>query len=438
MNEGWGITSDGSMFRDAQRSLGMDLTPAPITAASYGMYADFADNTGRVNLTGGAFGDYLFGGSGNDLLEGGKGINWISGGAGVDTVSYEHGDDSVTVNLSRSEASNLDATISESFSGIENVRGSDHDDTITGNSRNNVIEGGSGADIISGGGGNDTASYAHSGAGVTIDLGDSIQFGSLGDGAGDRLSGIVNLLGSAFDDSLTGDGSDNTLNGNGGADALMGFGGDDRLVIGATPSNIDGGEGTDLLFVQGSEESGIIALSDASVIDIEKTYVRNGTFLDMSAVGGDEDLTGSVIVSQSTVGHSILIVGSQDADRISGGKGSDGLAGGAGDDRIVAGSGDNSIFGGSGSDKLFGGIGIDTFVFEADSGRDNVYRFTVGTDLIDVSDFVENRDDITITDLNNGNVLVTFVGDTDPTHKIIVHDVLAAALTDASFIIGGV
>lgn len=48
-----------------------------------------------------------------------------------------------------------------------------------------------------------------------------------------------------------------------------------------------------------------------------------------------------------------------------------------------------------------------------------------------------NRDVITATALSNEKALVTFVGDTDPTHKIIVHDVLAGALIDANFLIPG-
>ena len=55
----------------------------------------------------------------------------------------------------------------------------------------------------------DTASYMDSRDGVTVNL--QIGTGAGGDADGDRLRDIENLLGSRFNDMLTGDNGDNRL-----------------------------------------------------------------------------------------------------------------------------------------------------------------------------------------------------------------------------------
>ena len=86
---------------------------------------------------------------------------------------------------------------------------------------------GLGADDIDGGTGTtaDTVSYRWSHEGVTVALDDSASTG--GTAAGDTLINIENLIGSSFDDMLTGDGGANTLNGGAGDDTLTGGAGTD-------------------------------------------------------------------------------------------------------------------------------------------------------------------------------------------------------------------
>jgi len=107
-------------------------------------------------------------------------------------------------------------------------------DTLTGNTGDNILEGGAGADTLDGSAGNDTASYAGSSAGVQVDLNAGTAAG--GDAAGDVLTSIENLIGSAFADTLTGDANVNSLNGGDGDDILAGLGDADT---------IDGGLGSD-------------------------------------------------------------------------------------------------------------------------------------------------------------------------------------------------
>jgi Ca2+-binding RTX toxin-like protein len=149
---------------------------------------------GNDYLNGGAGDDYLDGGTGDDLLLGGDGNDTLAGGAGADLL---FGD-----------------------AGADKLDGGDGDD---------VLEGGAGPDTLIGGAGNDTASYEHSGAGVTVSLLTGTGFG--GDAAGDTLMGIENLSGSAFGDRLQGDAGNNHIQGGGGTDFLVGGGGADTFVF---------------------------------------------------------------------------------------------------------------------------------------------------------------------------------------------------------------
>ena len=63
----------------------------------------------------------------------------------------------------------------------------------------------------------DTVSYRSSPGKVEVTLNTSANFG---DARGDMVSGFDNLIGSAFDDVLTGDSNDNVIEGLAGADTL--------------------------------------------------------------------------------------------------------------------------------------------------------------------------------------------------------------------------
>ena len=106
--------------------------------------------------------------------------------------------------------------------------------------------GGSGSDVMSGGAWVDVADYSTSGAGVTVNLGTGVNSG--GDAAGDSLTGVENLTGSAYADSLTGDGGANTILGGAGADTVSGGGGNDALFGGDGTANLFGGDGNDALY----------------------------------------------------------------------------------------------------------------------------------------------------------------------------------------------
>jgi Ca2+-binding RTX toxin-like protein len=104
------------------------------------------------------------------------------------------------------------------------------DQVLNGGPGNDVLEGRGGADTLNGGDGFDYASYESSPAGVVVRLGGvgsdtQTAIARGGDATGDILSSIEGLIGSQFNDTLTGNSLDNTLAGGLGSDILDGKGG---------------------------------------------------------------------------------------------------------------------------------------------------------------------------------------------------------------------
>ncbi|WP_236170450.1 retention module-containing protein, partial [Pseudomonas parakoreensis] len=110
---------------------------------------------GNDVLTAGSGNNEMHGGAGNDLLYSGPGNDILDGGTGIDTVSYAHATAGVTVNLGLLGAQNTIGAGTDTISNIENLVGSNFNDTLTGDNNNNVINGGLGNDILNGGGGDD-------------------------------------------------------------------------------------------------------------------------------------------------------------------------------------------------------------------------------------------------------------------------------------------
>ncbi|MCO7522109.1 MULTISPECIES: retention module-containing protein [unclassified Pseudomonas] len=121
--------------------------------------------TGDTTLNGGAGNDVLvagagnnslYGGEGNDLLIGGPGNDLLDGGAGNDTASYARASAGVSVDLGHVGQQNTVGAGLDTLTGIENLVGSDYNDTLIGNDGDNLLNGGAGNDVLKGGAGNDT------------------------------------------------------------------------------------------------------------------------------------------------------------------------------------------------------------------------------------------------------------------------------------------
>jgi len=205
-------------------------------------------NAGANRIRGSYGNDFLNGGNGDDVLAGEYSNDNINGGAGVDTATYEYAFGGVTVDLAILGAQDTINDGIDIITNIENLTGSNYDDTLSGNTGNNVIEGGTGNDLLNGRGGNDTvrggdgddtlirmggddllfgntgidtASYFNASAAVTVNLGVFAAQNTGGAGI-DTLASIENLTGSIHDDTLIGAGGTNVLDGRGGNDTLTG------------------------------------------------------------------------------------------------------------------------------------------------------------------------------------------------------------------------
>jgi Ca2+-binding RTX toxin-like protein len=100
--------------------------------------------------------DLLTASSGNDWLYGGLGDDTLNGGTGLDVASYELETAGVTVDLSVSGPQNTMSAGKDTLTGIENLWGTNYDDTLIGTVGDNIFYGLAGNDSISGKGGNDS------------------------------------------------------------------------------------------------------------------------------------------------------------------------------------------------------------------------------------------------------------------------------------------
>ncbi len=111
-------------------------------------------DAGDNQLTGLDGNDTLHGGDGDDVLHGGSGADTLVGGAGHDVATYHDSSPGVNVNLATGVGSGGHAA-GDKLSGIEEVHGSKHADTLIGDGEANVLVGGAGNDALTGGGGDD-------------------------------------------------------------------------------------------------------------------------------------------------------------------------------------------------------------------------------------------------------------------------------------------
>ncbi|MWK55284.1 tandem-95 repeat protein, partial [Pseudomonas otitidis] len=113
-------------------------------------------NGGNDVLLGNDGDDTLNGGAGNDLLVGGSGNDYLDGGSGTDTAGYQDATAGVNVSLGITGQQNTGGAGLDTLVNIENLTGSNFNDTLTGNSGANVLSGLAGNDTLIGAGGNDT------------------------------------------------------------------------------------------------------------------------------------------------------------------------------------------------------------------------------------------------------------------------------------------
>jgi len=256
-------------------------------------------------------------------------------------------------------------------SGAITHQGNSARNIITGDDDDNVMVLGQGSDDFSAGGGDDVV---RGGAGRDV--------GTLGSG-NDRAWGGTEkdtLNGGNGDDILYGDDGNDTLILGGGADTVFGGDGDDKIFERAenlgVGDKIIGGEGNrDQLFIQ---SSGVL---DLTLLDTFTGVERVKVASNQVVVSVDQDLIWS-----GRSANEIFTLGDGE-DKAKAGNGDDVVDGGAGDDRLIGHAGDDVLIGGAGNDRISGKSGADTFVYGLSDGRDKIFDFEKGIDIIDIQEF---------------------------------------------------
>ncbi|WP_342241926.1 calcium-binding protein [Inquilinus sp. OTU3971] len=345
--------------------------------------------------------DTLDGGDGDDVLAGTGGASGVGGadrligGNGIDTASYNDPNltSGVEINLATGATSG-EAAVGDTFSSIENLWGSAHDDALIGDGAVNrleggdgddLVEGGAGADILDGGNGSfDVAQYSGSSSGVAVDFLAGTASG--GDADGDTLTGVEGVNGSVHDDQLMGDDIDNGFYGDAGDDLLRGRGGADLLIGGDGADTLDGGDGEDDLIGDVGDDAlhggaGVDSLDGGDGIDtIYYDDASAAVSINLATgVGSGGDAAGDHLTAvedawgsgfdDALIGDAAAnrLIGAGGNDTIEGGAGADWLIGGDGADDITGGAGDDDLHGGAGADMLDGGDGVDSISYELSS-----------------------------------------------------------------------
>ncbi|MEQ8539349.1 MAG: hypothetical protein RIB93_18090 [Coleofasciculus sp. D1-CHI-01] len=390
---------------------------------------------GFDSLYGGIGNDELLGEANDDFLRGEAGNDKISGGEGNDTVSYDNSLSGVVVNIDEgrgyintqnigdmasvftinaaeaedgfgSKDSFHFTTIRESYDevtktvsqktinvsgSIENIIGSQFNDSLIGNSQANHIQGLIGNDLLIGNAGDDyldgqndidTVSYQYSPNGVIVNIDEQLNYQNSGgyshetitsgnpiptdtepnftitsgtavDGFGntDTLRNLENIIGSESHDILIGNSLDNRLHG---------LAGDDLFIDNAGNDYFDGGNGFDTVSYR--RDPGLVD------VNLEQNQATDG-FGNTDQIYNIEN-----------------VIGSNSSDRVIGDANANTIITGTGDDWVEARDGDDIIFGEQGKDTLFAENGNDFLVGgkDADSlnggeGNDTASYFTAAS-----------------------------------------------------------
>ncbi|MGX2975012.1 Ig-like domain-containing protein [Ursidibacter arcticus] len=191
---------------------------------------------------------------------------------------------------------------------------------------------------------------------------------------------IENLIGSSFDDTLTGNNANNQIFGGKGVDIIKGGLGNDF---------INGGEGADLMF--GEQGDDIYVVDDVADVVTEKA--NEGTDHIYSLISYSRNLEDNV--------ENLTLIGTEAKE----GKGNtlnNVIRGNDVGNTLSGLDGDDTLIGGLGIDTLTGGAGKDTFVFDSalNGKADIITDFVSGEDKIQLSKAIFTALNTELSNLN--------------------------------------
>ncbi len=288
--------------------------------------------SGTIQLDGTTFADNFVGTANRDEFSGFGGNDTIDGGAGFDEVSFSNAlITNLVVDLSAGTATGSynGVAFTQTLTNVEDILGSDGNDSMTDASADDRLQGGTGNDTL------------------ISTIGDD----NLTGGAGDDL---LDASGGTGDDSLRGGTGNDTLRGGDGQDNMDGSIGDD--LIDASAGSVAGQKGGDFV-TPGLGNNVIIGHSGLWAMGggIEISYG------DISGVGGltinsGINGAGTIVAGDNSVNDSFSYTrsfgGSQDADLITGS-----------DDMLVG----ETFEGHGGNDTIDGGDGWDEVSYRWES-----------------------------------------------------------------------
>ena len=335
------------------------------------------------------------------LLIGTNGNDTLSGISSNNTVSYAYAAAPVTVSLLITSQQNTGGAGLDTLTNINNLIGSDYNDSLTGNTQNNALDGGAGNDTLNGGVGADTLIGRLGDDIFIVNIASDVVVEYFNEGI-DKISSSVtytlpvnvenltltgsqaiNGTGNDLANAITGNAANNILSGGAGNDIISGFLGADTLI---------GGLGNDNYTVDNVNDVITENLNEGT------DKVSSSVAYTLSANVEDLTLTGSLAINGT---------GNALANKVIGNAGNNQLDGGAGNDVLDGGAGSNILTGGTGNDlfKFTTAGHIDTItdynvandtiqlenaVFTAltATGTLAASRFRIGTQALDADDFI--------------------------------------------------
>lgn len=435
---------DTVSYAGSSAAVTVSLGKNGVTTTGKGGDAEGDQITNFENIIGSGLGDTLTIAE-NGMIEGGAGADIMTAGTDGGALSYRSSNAAVTVTLAAAGKQGTGVgghAQGDKYTNFDSILGSDYNDKLTGNELGNALMGGTGDDVLTGNAGNDTligdnvifgfafgkahlggndtllggdgddyliggigsdiidggngfdiASYEGSNAAVTIVLGTkgatAVQTG--GDAGGDKLTNVEGIIGTIYNDKITGNDLDNLIEGGAGADTLDGGKGFDTVsyASAATGVTIDLTKQDGVLKQAGtSDELDDVLKGFENIIGSGKddkltgdnfnNIIEGGRGADAMDGGLGHDIVsyrnydnfgGNVGVEVAlSVGGSLVVGGTGDQigdtgtsfEGIHGSAYNDKLAGYTDDNTILGLAGDDIIDGGGGLDYLDGGDGIDT------------------------------------------------------------------------------